>query len=135
MYLTVSFLSSLFPDGLSLTNCVFGECAVPSYNPEDQMSTNTEILSVGEIVVLSLAGVLVLLACAGLLWAILYQYIAKHQEPPPARKGSSIEFNKLSYIVPGGRRVLKEVCGKASAGKVLAIMGPSGKESNQSNHI
>jgi len=44
----------------------------------------------------------------------------------PKKGGANIEFHDLSLELPSGKRVLEGVTGKFQAGRMCAIMGPSG---------
>ncbi|KAJ3417122.1 hypothetical protein HDV05_006981 [Chytridiales sp. JEL 0842] len=121
-----SFLASLFPKGLPLPHCVFGECALPSDNPGDISAKAPSALQPGELAVIAISGGIVAICLLGLLWAAAYQHYAKNLAPPPVKRGATITFDKISYTIPSGRTVISDVSGSAPAGKVLAIMGPSG---------
>ncbi|KAJ3213671.1 hypothetical protein HDU67_002592 [Dinochytrium kinnereticum] len=122
---TVNFLKDIFPEGLSLPNCIFGECALPTDEPSDSfLSAPVKTLTPAEKSGIGLSVALVAVCFLGLAWALLQQAKAKRKPVPPPRKGAMIAFEKVGYGV-GGRVVLNGVSGVARAGKVFAIMGPS----------
>jgi ABC-type multidrug transport system fused ATPase/permease subunit len=122
----VSFLSGLFPKGLPLPDCVFGECALPSDQPGDISLKQNTGLKPGEIAGISLVSIFFGICGLLVLWSAVYQYHARNQDPPPTKKGATITFENISYTIPSGRTVIRDVNGTAPAGEVLAIMGPSG---------
>ncbi|KAJ3167225.1 hypothetical protein HK101_011808 [Irineochytrium annulatum] len=121
------FLATIFPNGLSLPNCQFGECAQITDDPALQSINSTSVpLTVGAEVGLGITGLVVLLVIAGFVWAAVHQSAAIRRPVPPPRKGATMAFRGVSYTIGGGKRILTNVNGVAAAGKVLAIMGPSG---------
>ncbi|KAJ3410887.1 hypothetical protein HDV05_003105 [Chytridiales sp. JEL 0842] len=122
-----NFLAQLFPKGLDLPFCTFGECALPTDNPGIlSFSVANNNLKPGEIAGVALAGVAIALAAMGLAWAAIYQYKAKKRDTPAERKGATVSFENISYTLPNGKVILKDITGVANAGQVLAIFGPSG---------
>ncbi|KAJ1548636.1 hypothetical protein HK405_001545, partial [Cladochytrium tenue] len=96
--------SALFPDGLSLQSCVFGECGSTDLNTTLTVVNSARGLSFGETMGLGAASFVVLLAVAG----------------------ATISFTDVGYSIQNGRLILNNITGSAPAGKVFAIMGPSG---------
>ncbi|KAI9360404.1 hypothetical protein DFJ73DRAFT_79391 [Zopfochytrium polystomum] len=121
-----SFLKDLFPDGLDLNGCIFGECAFPSDNPDIVEITSARGLNSGEKAGLGVAGFVAFLAIAALIWSAVYQHHARRKPLPQPPKGVNIEFKDIEYSIQNGKLILSNISGVASAGKVFAIMGPSG---------
>ncbi|KAJ3273819.1 hypothetical protein HDU76_010769, partial [Blyttiomyces sp. JEL0837] len=120
-----SFLNDLFPTGLELPTCNFGECAFPTDNPELKKVTIRNDLTMGEKVGVGLLAGLAFLGVSGLVWSAIMQYRAKRTPAPPPRKGATITFNHISYLVKG-KSILVDITGTAPSGQIMAIMGPSG---------
>jgi hypothetical protein len=76
---TVSYLDALFPDGLSLPGCQFGECALPSDNPADIIVTilKPPVLTEGQKIIVIIASVFIGLGIIGKITTILYIYFSK----------------------------------------------------------
>ncbi|KAJ3100751.1 hypothetical protein HDU97_001978, partial [Phlyctochytrium planicorne] len=120
------FLAALFPDGLSLPNCKVGECALPSDEPLDaNAATEARKLTAGEITGVVITGGLVGMCAVLFAVALVVQGRNRRKPVPPAKKGASLAFESIRYVV-GGKKVLGGVSGVARAGRVFAIMGPSG---------
>ncbi|KAI9342049.1 hypothetical protein DFJ73DRAFT_843020 [Zopfochytrium polystomum] len=120
-----SFLRSLFKDGLELHSCNFGECALPTDNPDLDSLISKDELSAGEKIGVAMAAFVGAIIVGGLVWAIFDQIRAKKAATPEERRGVTIGFSVGSYSI-GTKKLLREVQGTASSGKVYAIMGPSG---------
>ncbi|KAJ3086225.1 hypothetical protein HK102_013397 [Quaeritorhiza haematococci] len=108
-------LRPLFPEGLKLPSCTFGECVSEEDNPRLANSGGVPSITAGAAVGVGIAGAAVLGAIIGLIFARIQQVQRKKLPIPPQRAGVDITFEKIHYKV-----------GKARAGHVLAIMGPSG---------
>jgi ABC-type multidrug transport system fused ATPase/permease subunit len=120
-------LKDIFREGLTLPGCVFGECALPTDNPGSLIASSTVTqLQPGEIAGITIAGAAAFLALLGLLWAAVYQHHARKKDRPPEKKGATVTFDDISYTLSDGKQILNNLTGVAHAGKVLAIMGPSG---------
>ena len=64
----VSFLNDFFPDGLSLTNCNFGECALSSTNPSIvSVVVGPEDLTLAEKIIIGAAVLIIILALIGIV--------------------------------------------------------------------
>ncbi|KAJ3066124.1 hypothetical protein HDU98_010549 [Podochytrium sp. JEL0797] len=124
--LDLNFLSSLFPTGLPLSNCAFGECAFPSQNPYLVNSNKREPLSPAGIAGSVVAGLIGLATIAVFSWSLLYQMRARKAPVPPPRQGANITFKDICYTLPNGQSVLTGVTSSALAGQITAVMGPSG---------
>ncbi|KAJ1564397.1 hypothetical protein HK405_014974, partial [Cladochytrium tenue] len=122
---SVAFLSTLFPSGLTLDSCDFGECALPSDNPDLQTVSTATVLTAGEKAGVGIAAAVLAIFIAGLVMAILEQNRRRKAPEPPERPGVTIGFSIQSYKI-GNKAVLRDVTGTASVGKVFSIMGPSG---------
>ncbi|KAI9352264.1 hypothetical protein DFJ73DRAFT_642637 [Zopfochytrium polystomum] len=121
------FLRSLFPNGLEIQNCDYGECALPSDNPDLATLQSSKELSAGEKVGVGLAAFVGALILAGdaSFGLCLIRLERKKLPITEERRGVSLGFSISSYSI-GKRKLLRDVQGTASPGKVLAIMGPSG---------
>lgn len=147
-----TILNQLFgSDGLTLSDCSFGECV--SQNVLDQSADSTssveepgDELSGGVIAGLAVVGAFVLLACAVLFFGYLSQQRArKGFRGSPGNGGITISWRNVTYIVPTSyalrlrRRkssaaegftdekvVLDNVNGRVEPGHMMAILGPSG---------
>ncbi|KAJ1560947.1 hypothetical protein HK405_005440 [Cladochytrium tenue] len=124
-----AFLSTLFPSGLTLDSCDFGECALPSDNPDLQTVSTATVLTTGEKAGVVIAAAVFAVFIAGLVVAILEQNRRRKAPEPPERPGVTIGFSIQSYKI-GNKSVLRDVTGAASVGKVFSIMGPSGEFSS-----
>ncbi|KAJ3315120.1 hypothetical protein HDV04_004261 [Boothiomyces sp. JEL0838] len=123
--LSFGFLSALFPSGVALNQCVFGECANEFAKPNVAKSDSFSGLDSSGIAAITLV-------CSfGLICLILlgYAFIEKQkkQQLPirPDIPGVKLSYSKLSYVI-GDKTILSEVSGVVYPGQVLAIMGPSG---------
>ncbi|KAJ3155803.1 hypothetical protein HK101_001517 [Irineochytrium annulatum] len=125
-YGIVGFLGDLFPNGLNLPSCSFGECALPSDQPPDNLIGATPKLTTGIKIGVALAGAGFVFIAASLAWCAVMSRKAKLMPIAPPRKGSTLAFDKLSYNLQNGKKILNQVSGVARAGQVFAIMGPSG---------
>lgn len=121
-----STLDPLFPDGLVLDECLSGECARPWEEPPDLLAVLRPVLSTAEIVGVVFAGMLVFVILAGLCFSKVRQTQLRRIPAPPPRLGSQISFSNIGYMVKK-KRILNGVGGSARPGRVLAILGPSGK--------
>ncbi|KAJ3276195.1 hypothetical protein HDV01_005643 [Terramyces sp. JEL0728] len=123
--LNFGFLSALFPSGVSLTQCVFGECASEYAKPSVAQSDSFSGLDASGIAAISLVcgfG----FVCLLLLGYALIQKQKKQNLPiRPDIPGVRLSYSKLSYVI-GDKTILSEVSGAVYPGQVLAIMGPSG---------
>ncbi|KAH7884256.1 hypothetical protein F5I97DRAFT_1888019 [Phlebopus sp. FC_14] len=110
-----SLINDIFGDAYITLNCEGGECLhysqVPGYQrpPKPDNTRWVALSSAG-------AGLIVILTVAGLCTAPTH----------PTHVPASLHFSSLSYTLPNGLEVLKDVRGIARPGKVTAIMGASG---------
>ncbi|KNC99970.1 uncharacterized protein SPPG_05345 [Spizellomyces punctatus DAOM BR117] len=124
-HLKFEFLAGIFPSGIRLSNCMHGECALPSDDPGDPSSESAGKLTTGAIAAVStFGGILAVFACA-LVFACIKRAKAKTLPVPPTRKGVTITYRNLNYSV-GKKRILSDIGGEVHAGRALAVMGPSG---------
>ncbi|KAJ3300315.1 hypothetical protein HK104_002134 [Borealophlyctis nickersoniae] len=119
------FLADLFPTGLTVSNCAFGECAASTDDPGDQDETVGATLGAGVIAGISVASVVGAGILGGLILSMITQRKLKRKPSPGVRKGVTITFKDVSYEMKKSR-ILNSVSGTAYAGTVTAIMGPSG---------
>ncbi|KAJ3067738.1 hypothetical protein HDU98_009057 [Podochytrium sp. JEL0797] len=127
--ISFDFLKTLFPDGMSLPACMFGECADPSSNPFLAfLSTQPKPLSPLEISSIAFVTAIVSVILAGLLWAFFKQSKARKAHTPAPLTGLTLSFSDIEYSLtsPVSKQILHKVSGVAPAGQVLAVMGPSG---------
>jgi hypothetical protein len=125
-FIPVESLKVLFKDGLKLDSCFSGECALSTDEPADIDVTLASKLSPPEIFGI-VAGSLLLVALAvGFIVAKIQQTRLRQAPPREPRSGVDIRFNKLSYVA-SGKSILNNMSGVVQAGRVLAILGPSGK--------
>ena len=146
-------LQSLFgASGLALSGCTFGECI--RQNVIDSGGGNTagndtqtaKHLSGGVIAGLAVVGGLLVLALLLLVLGLRTQRAARKSGGELEKSKASIEWTDLSYSIPGkqsllGRAkgdasgisndkvILDSVSGKVLPGQMMAILGPSGKQS------
>ncbi|KAJ3391242.1 hypothetical protein HDU84_006306 [Entophlyctis sp. JEL0112] len=123
--LEFDFLSDLFPSGLSLTTCNFGECAYASQNPYLQNNDSSGLSTAG-IVGIVFACIFVIVVLGGFIWSLIYQLKARQQPVPPPSKGVDIGFTDVSYTLPSGKVILSGITSTAPTGSITAILGPSG---------
>ncbi|TPX60061.1 hypothetical protein SpCBS45565_g07597 [Spizellomyces sp. 'palustris'] len=124
-HLKFDFLAGIFPSGIRLSNCMHGECAIPSDDPGEPSSESAGRLTTGAIAAVStFGGILAVFTCA-LAFACIKRAKAKTLPVPPTRKGVTITYRNLSYSV-GKKRILSDIGGEVHAGRALAVMGPSG---------
>jgi hypothetical protein len=142
--------------GLALASCSFGECVRQGVidtadTPVGTAAGGRKSLSGGVIAGLAVVGSLVLLALLSLVLGLFAQKKARNAGSADSEKkgGVSVEWNDLSYVVPGTRGgglfggnlrkrkmagggftddkvVLDTVSGKVVPGQIMAILGPSG---------
>ncbi|KAJ3072693.1 hypothetical protein HDU98_003118 [Podochytrium sp. JEL0797] len=124
--LRLNFLDGLFPTGMPMSDCAFGECAYESQNPYLTNVDVKEPLSPAGIAGSAVAGVLGFGAIVIFVWSYLYQIRARKEPVPPPRQGANIEFSDITYTLPTGKVLLDGITSSASAGQLTAIMGPSG---------
>ncbi|KAH8114133.1 hypothetical protein DFH11DRAFT_1704353 [Phellopilus nigrolimitatus] len=149
-----SVLNSLFgSNGLSLSDCTFGECVAQSVidtaSPGSSSSAEDahKSLSGGVIAGLAVVGALILLALMFLAYGFSRQRRAKKGWPRDvlSHGGITLSWRDVSYVVPGasGNRIfrrktknesgytdekviLDNVSGRVEPGHMMAILGPSG---------
>ena len=147
-----SILNQLFgSDGLSLSDCTFGECVaqsvIDSSSPDSQTKEDThKSLSGGVIAGLAVVGALLLLAIGFLLFGCVKQRRArKGFSGGLGNGGVTIAWQNVSYVVQNSkifgvpRRkanrvdgftdekvILDNVSGRVEPGQMMAILGPSG---------
>lgn len=154
-----SVLTSLFGSGgLSLSDCVFGECVAQGVvdsaegnTPSGDTSGGGTQLSSGVIAGLAVVGGLVGLVLLGLVVGLWNQRKSrrageKGMSTGRGYGGVAVEWKDLRYVVPGnggkswywrGRNtvhdkvVLDGVSGKVAPGQMMGILGPSGTRSFQ----
>ncbi|KAI9339608.1 hypothetical protein BDR26DRAFT_918973 [Obelidium mucronatum] len=119
------FLKSLFPEGMPLSDCSFGECAYANQNPY-LVNTNKTSISPAGIAGIIIGSVFIVGSIIVFAWSLWYQIRARKQPIPPPRKGADIQFSEISYTLPSGQSLLTNITSSASAGQVTAILGPSG---------
>jgi len=148
-------LISLFgSDGLALDECTFGECVRQSVIDGGGNLTNTTNSSMnsgpglggGVIAGLAVVGGLVLFALLILLWGLWLQRKARFSGMKDIdRWRVALEWTDLTYIIPtsqgpsllgrlgrdsgdsSDKTVLNALNGRVDPGKMMAILGPSGR--------
>ncbi|KAJ3067737.1 hypothetical protein HDU98_009056 [Podochytrium sp. JEL0797] len=121
------FLEGLFPQGLALPTCSFGECAYPSQNPALTASLSGPVaLTAGQWAAVVVSSIAFLTLAALFVWALKFHFHATRLPPPPPLKGLTLSFSKMGYTLNSGKPILRNVSGIAPAGQILAILGPSG---------
>ncbi|KAJ3022015.1 UNVERIFIED_CONTAM: hypothetical protein HDU68_009354 [Siphonaria sp. JEL0065] len=119
------FLKSLFPEGMPLSDCSFGECAYANQNPY-LVNTNSNPISPAGIAGIIIGSVFILGTIIVFGWSLIYQIHARKQPIPPPCKGATIQFSDICYTLPTGQNLLTNITSSASAGQLTAILGPSG---------
>ena len=120
----VQNLASFFPTGLGLGPCTVGECVDQSF----QISLSpivTPPLTAGAIAVIAITSTLCFMAILFFIYARIVQLRLRKIPCPAPRTGASLEFKNVGYAVDN-KNVLSGINGAANAGRVLAILGPSG---------
>ncbi|KAI9358337.1 hypothetical protein DFJ73DRAFT_957802 [Zopfochytrium polystomum] len=121
------FFDRIAPTGVTVANCTYGECARPTDRPFFEQQAAAPALSVVEITSIAIAAVLFLALTACFLWAVVYKLcVVQRRKPPKKMEGPNIMIHRLSYQIKGVGEILKEVSAVVPAGRVMAIMGPSG---------
>ncbi|KAF8162818.1 hypothetical protein B0H34DRAFT_693057 [Crassisporium funariophilum] len=149
-----SVLQGVFgSNGLTLNGCTFGECVQQSIIDAGGGSTNTtaaahtpKSLSGGVVAGLAVVGGFVVLSLLLLALGLRTQRAARKSGSDDDESEVSVEWSRLSYIMPGsskrsaffgGRRgnsndinddkvILDCVSGTVKPGQMMAILGPSG---------
>ncbi|KAJ3324474.1 hypothetical protein HDV06_006885 [Boothiomyces sp. JEL0866] len=123
--LKFGFLSGLFPSGVSLNQCTFGECASEYAKPNVAKSDSFSGLDSSGIAAVTLVSSFGLICLLLLGYALIEKQ--KKQKLPirPDIPGVKLSYTKLSYVI-GDKTILSEVSGVVYPGQLLAIMGPSG---------
>ncbi|KAF8126962.1 hypothetical protein EV363DRAFT_1433839 [Boletus edulis] len=132
-----SLINDIFGDAYITLNCEGGECLhysqVPGYHPPAKPD-NTKWVALSS----AGAGLIVVLTVA-VLWYVGHTHptspnagpIAlpsdpRHPPSHPEHVPATVHFSSLSYTLPNGLEVLKDVRGVARPGNLTAIMGASG---------
>ncbi|KIJ06787.1 hypothetical protein PAXINDRAFT_91484, partial [Paxillus involutus ATCC 200175] len=132
-----SLINDIFGDPYITLNCDGGECLhysqVPGYlRPPKPDNTKWIALSSAG------AGLIVVLTVAGLWYVghtrptspqtgpIALPADPRHPPSHPEHVPATVHFSSLSYTLPNGLEVLKNVQGIARPGKLTAVMGASG---------
>jgi len=139
-------------NGLVLSGCTFGECVRRNVIDGGGGSTagndaqTSKHLSGGVIAGLAVVGGLLILALLLLALGLRTQRAARKSGGELEKSKASIEWTDLSYSIPGKQSLLGRVKGDASSinsdkvildsvsgkvlpGQMMAILGPSGKQS------
>ncbi|KIK89135.1 hypothetical protein PAXRUDRAFT_831789 [Paxillus rubicundulus Ve08.2h10] len=132
-----SLINDIFGDAYITLNCDGGECLhysqVPGYHrpPKPDNTKWIALSSAG-------AGLIVVLTVAGLWYVghtrptspqtgpIALPADPRHPPSHPEHVPATVHFSSLSYTLPNGLEVLKDVQGIARPGKLTAVMGASG---------
>ncbi|KAF8554443.1 hypothetical protein OG21DRAFT_1597318 [Imleria badia] len=132
-----SLINDIFGDAYITLNCEGGECLHYSQVPGYQRPVkpdNTKWIALSS----AGAGLIVILTVA-VLWYVGHTHptspstgpIAlpsdpRHPPSHPEHVPATVHFSSLSYTLPNGLEVLKDVRGIARPGKLTAVMGASG---------
>ncbi|KAF9232949.1 hypothetical protein BU15DRAFT_90525 [Melanogaster broomeanus] len=132
-----SLINDIFGDAYITLNCDGGECLhysqVPGYHlpPKPDNTKWVALSSAG-------AGLIVILTVAGLWYVghtrptspnngpIALPPDPRHPPSHPEHVPATVHFSSLSYTLPNGLEVLKDVQGVARPGKLTVVMGASG---------
>ncbi|KAI6148278.1 hypothetical protein EDD17DRAFT_1889696 [Pisolithus thermaeus] len=135
-------INDIFGDAYITLNCEGGECLhyrkVPGYQRPTKPD-NTKWVALSS----AAAGLIFILALAGLWYVghtrpnsfgggpIHLPHDSSHPEHVPA----TLHFSSISYTIPNGQVILKDVRGVARPGSLTAIMGASGSEGTVSGTV
>ncbi|KAJ3321441.1 hypothetical protein HDU93_003393, partial [Gonapodya sp. JEL0774] len=125
-----SALAALLPQGLDLSDCMFGECAYPFENPGYVAASRP--IDASQIAGIALGSTFLLLLLALFTHLKLSQRQARSLPPPEPAKGVSLEWVNVTYSVPdlrsptGSKTILNGLSGIANPGQLTVVMGPSG---------
>lgn len=136
-----SALAGLFPNGLSLQGCSFGECVDQSVIDASASSSGMFgsglALSSGVIAGLAVLGAFILALLAICLFACLGRRARRRRGGEIGKQGVNVEFRNIGYMArlhsgavftksKTEKALLHNVDGYVKKGQLLGILGPSG---------
>jgi hypothetical protein len=109
------FISTFFPDGLELPDCIFGEC-VDKLDSPLATSTTLTMDTAGKvgIVLLSLCFLFIIVSCG---YGFYEQIISRKPRIDAISKGQVFLFDHVSYAV-NDKQIILDVSGKINPGEV-----------------
>ncbi|KAF9239156.1 hypothetical protein BU15DRAFT_46984 [Melanogaster broomeanus] len=143
-------LNGLFgSNGLSMENCVFGECVTQAVidstgaTTSSSQSAGSAPLAGGVVAGLAVVGGLIAIGVAGVVWGWVLQRSARKRPFDGGQSGGvTVRWADVSYFVrpssalswslfsrrtgDGEKTILDGVSGHVPAGELMAILGPSG---------
>lgn len=122
--------------GLALQGCVFGECVAQAVIDSSNGTSTTDStsgsspLSPGVIAGLAVVGGLIGLGLASLIWGWVLQRAARKRPFDGGHNGGvDVRWTNVSYLIRSSKvdkTILDSVNGHVAAGRLMAILGPSG---------
>ncbi|KAH6600051.1 hypothetical protein BASA50_002640 [Batrachochytrium salamandrivorans] len=120
------FLKGVFPQGLGMQNCRFGECVDETASPPlfDGTPKVVKIDAYGYAGI-GLATVIFIGIMTALVLGLIQQSRFRQLPPVIEQDGMSVQFKDISYSV-GSQTIISDISGFVEPGSMLAIIGPSG---------
>ncbi|KAK5665662.1 hypothetical protein QVD99_007310 [Batrachochytrium dendrobatidis] len=124
--LDFEFLSGMFPQGLALQDCQFGECVDETASPTlyDNSPVAISINAFGYAGI-ALASFILMGVIASLFICKIEQIRRRHMPPELDREGLAVHFKDLSYSI-GQTPIISGISGHVEPGTMLGVIGPSG---------
>jgi ABC-type multidrug transport system ATPase subunit len=114
----------LFPQGISLNECVHGECVDEFAKPTSDQD-NLVSFDINGIVSVSVFGTVILGILMLVMIGLLDRSKRKRQVVPDELPGMSISFDNISYKIKE-KSIINGISGTVKPGEMLAVLGPSG---------